>query len=173
MESRACKVHGRVSRVPFSGRNADEQSLTISAMERCCCTNGLLPGLTTATCPTSTPATSDGRSSRRKPLGTQDGGTLPSWCLPEVDKHGLMSGPTALLHGPHTAALSRQGGARLPLQELQMRTATLGGGEAKPNVSNFSLAAARLRRNRHEPRYPPLLVVRLRRERSAARGVRF
>lgn len=166
-------MHGCVSRVPFSGRNADEQSLKISAVERCCCSDGLLPGITTATCPTSAPATSDGRSSRRKLLGTRHGGTLRSWCLPEADRHRPTSGPTALLHSPHTAALSRQGGARLLLQELQMRMPRLSGGEAKPNVSNFSLAAAQLRRNCHEPCYPPLLVVMLRWVHSAARGVRF
>lgn len=54
-----------------------------------------------------------------------------------------------------------------------MRTARLGGGEAKPNISNFSLAAAQLRRNWLEPHYPPLLVVMLRWVHCAARGVQF
>lgn len=35
-----------------------------------------------------------------------------------------------------------------------MRTASLGGGEANPDVSNFSLAAAQLRRSCHKPTLP-------------------
>lgn len=74
MESRAHRAHGHVSRMVFSGRNADEQSLKMSARERCCFT-GLLPGMTTTIWPTSTPASSDGRSSRRKRLRKEDGDT--------------------------------------------------------------------------------------------------
>lgn len=86
MESRAHRAHGHVSRMVFSGRNADEQSWKMSARERCCFT-GLLPGMTTTIWPTSTPASSDGRSSRRKHLRKEDGDTLCSWCLLEVDEH--------------------------------------------------------------------------------------
>lgn len=54
-----------------------------------------------------------------------------------------------------------------------MRTARLGGGEANPDVSNFNLAAAQLRRNCQEPRSPLLAFVMLRQVRCATGGVRF
>lgn len=53
MESRDHRARGHVVRVQFTGRNSSQ---ILSAVELCCCTDGLLVGLTAATCPTSTPA---------------------------------------------------------------------------------------------------------------------
>lgn len=65
----------------FSRRKAE-----LEGLERCCCANGLLPGMAAGTYPASTLTTLEGRSSRRKPLSKQDGDTFCSWCPPEVDR---------------------------------------------------------------------------------------
>lgn len=141
----------------FSGRNADEQSLKISG--EMLLHQWLIARDDCRHVPHVHACHFEGEKHQEETPRTQDGDTL-CW-LPEVDRHRAMSGPSALLHSLHTAALSWQGGVHLPLQELQMSMPRLGGGEAKRNISNFSSASAWLRRSHHKTHYPPLLIVML------------
>lgn len=151
MESRVRRAHGCVLRVLLS----DEHNLEISAIKRCCCTNGLLSRLTAAICPVSTPQV--GEAPGGNPLG-----------------HRTVASSTPLRHSldrceaPLPCCLPWQVEVLLPLQKLQMRMAKLGGDEANPNLSNFSLAAAHLRRRCHKhPLLHPLLLVVMLRQGSA------
>ena len=83
-----------------------------------------------------------GEAPEGNPPRTQNGDTLRSWCLPEVDKDGQMSGPSAWRHSSHTAALLRQGGARLPLRGLQMRMLGLGGSESKSKCKQLQFGSS-------------------------------
>lgn len=124
-------------------------------MESCCCTNGFLSRMTAAVCPVRIPQM--GEAPEGNPLG-----------------HRMVVPSTPLKHrpdrcqAPFPCCLSWQGEVHLPLQKLQMRMAKLGGDEANPDVSSFSLAAAQLRRRCHKhPLLHPLLLVVMLRQGSA------